>query len=179
MVVVSIAGILTTLAIPSFQSMARHYRAVEASRAALSAVTAARALAQRRNTPVTLRIEAQRVILRVPEFNEAPDTIRKNVLRFVDDRVIALPRDVSIVRLDLVDDANAVSTRIAGAADADLVFCAASGTYFRDAVSGRPLCPVGNLTSSSARIALTTVDGPFHIVVNAALGTVELKGGAP
>jgi hypothetical protein len=159
--------------------MARHYRAVEASRAALSAVTAARALAQRRNTPVMLRIEAQRVVLAFPEFNEAADTIRKNVLRFVDDRVIALPPDVSIARLDLVDDANAISTRIAGATDAVLVFCSASGTYFRDAVTSRPLCPVGNLTSSTARVVLTTIDGPFHIVVNAALGTVELKGGAP
>ncbi len=179
MIVVSIAGLLTTLAVPSFQSMARHYRAVEASRAALSAVTTARALAQRRNTPITMRIEPRRVVLSIPEFSESPDTIRKYVTGFQIDKVITLPADVSIVRMDLIDANNAVSTRLAGANDATLVFCSASGTYFRDAVSRRPLCPVGNLTSSSVRVVLSTVDGPFHITVNAALGTVDLKGGAP
>jgi prepilin-type N-terminal cleavage/methylation domain-containing protein len=178
MIVVAIAGILASVAVPSFRSMAEHYRSAEASRAALAAVTAARALAQRRNTPVELTVFSDKVVLSVPVFAEAPESIRKNVTSFNEQRTIALPRDVTVERLELLDDANVVSaTRTPGAA-AKLVFCATSDSYYRNSADQKPLCSAGNITSSRARIVLKGLDHAYRIEVSAALGTVELKGGA-
>lgn len=178
MIVVAIAGILATLAVPSFQSMAHHWRSAEASRAALAAVTAARALAQRRNTPVQLTVLADKVVLSVPTFAEPPESIRKNVTAFTAERTIALPRDVVVQRLELLNDANAVSATKPPGASATLIFCATSDSYYRNSVDQKPLCGAGNMTSSQARIVLKGLDGAYRIDVSAALGTVDLKGGA-
>ncbi len=178
MVVVAIAGILATLAVPSFQSMADHYRSAEGSRAALAAVTAARALAQRRNTPVQLTLLSDKVILSVPVFAEAPESIRKNVTSFTPDRTIALPKDVVIERLELLNDSNAVSSTKTPGTTATLIFCAASDSYYRNSADQTPLCGAGNMTSSQARIVLQGIDHAYRLEVSAPLGTIDLKGGA-
>jgi prepilin-type N-terminal cleavage/methylation domain-containing protein len=178
MIVVAIAGILATLAVPLFQSMAEHYRSAEGSRAALAAVTAARALAQRRNTPVQLTVLSDRVILSVPVFAEAPESIRKNVTAFTAERTIILPNEVTIERLELLNDANAVSATKTPNTAATLIFCATSDSYYRNSADLKPLCSAGNMTSSRARIVLKGLDHAYRIEVSAALGTVDLKGGA-
>lgn len=178
MIVVAIAGILATLAVPSFQSMAGHYRSAEAGRAALAAVNSARALAQRRNTPVQLTVFADKVVLSVPVFAEPPESIRKNVTAFNDERTIVLPKDIVIQRLELLDGSNVVlSTRSPGAT-ATLIFCATSDSYYRNATDQKPLCGAGNMTSSQARVVLKGLDHAYHIAVSAPLGTIDLKGGA-
>ena len=178
MIVVAIAGILATLAVPSFQSMAEHYRSAEGSRAALAAVTAARALAQRRNTPVQLTVLADKVILSVPVFAEPPESIRKNVTGFTAERTINLPKDVLIQRLELLDGSNAVTATKTPGAAATLIFCATSDSYYRNSTDLKPLCGAGNMTSSQARVVLKGLDHAYRIEVSAPLGTVDLKGGA-
>lgn len=178
MVVIAIAGIIATLAVPSFQSMAQHYRGLEASRAALAAVSEGRALAQRSNEPVQVRLEAKRVVLSKAIYAESADVVRKNVTSFEEVRVVALPSDVKVTKLEYLTGTGAVGSSVLAGADATFIFCASSDSYFRFKTSGAPVCGIGNLASSMARIVLKGVDGDHNIRVNAALGSLDIKSGA-
>ena len=179
MVVIAIAGIIATLAVPSFQNMVHNYRGLEASRAALAAVSEARGLAQRNNIPVRIRFEAKKVTLSVATFAEAPDNVRKNVTSYTDVRQIALPTDVRLTRLELLGPTGAiVSTFAAGSVDATLVFCSSNDSYFRAVPGGEPVCGIGNLASATARIVMKAVDGDHHIRINAPLGSLDVRSGA-
>lgn len=76
-----------------------------------------------------------------------------------------------------MNNSTVASTALAGAADAAITFCPSSDSYFRHAVGGAPVCTVGDLTSATARIQFTVIGKPFHIRVNGALGSVNLKRG--
>lgn len=179
MVVLAIVGIIATLAIPSFQSMVHNYRGMEASRIALAAVAEGRALAQRGNAPVRVRIEAKQVVLSTATFVEAADSVRKNVTGYTDARVIPLPSDVRLTRLELLGPTGAItSTFAAGSVGAVLVFCSSNDSYFRESPGGAPVCGIGNLASSTSRIVMKAVDGEHNIRVNAPLGSLDVKSGA-
>ena len=178
MIVIAVAGIIATLAVPSFQSMAQHYRGIEAARAALAAVSEGRALAQRSNEPVQVRVELQRIVLSKAVYAESADVIRKNVTSFEEVRVVALPTDVKATKLEYLTGSGTVDSSVAAGAGATLIFCASSDSYFRFKSSGVPVCGIGNLASSMARIVLKGVDGPHNIRVNAALGSLDVKSGA-
>ena len=179
MVVLAIAGILATIAVPSFQSMVHNYRGIEASRIVLAAVSEGRALAQRTNAPVRVRLEVKTVVLETAQYAESAEVVRKNVTDYVIHREITLPTDVRIVRLELLGANNAItSTVLAGSDDAVIIFCASSDSYFRVAASGVPVCGIGNLAPSSARVVMKAVNGNHNIRINGAIGSLDVKSGA-
>ncbi|HEY1098952.1 MAG TPA: hypothetical protein VGF99_08485, partial [Myxococcota bacterium] len=69
------------------------------------------------------------------------------------------------------------ATYAPGSADAAIVFCASSDSYFRTS-AGAPVCSAGNLISTDARIVFKAVDGAHNVRANAALGTLDVKPGA-
>jgi prepilin-type N-terminal cleavage/methylation domain-containing protein len=182
-IVLAIAGILASLAAPSFQAMAIHYRAQEGARGVLMAMTRARALAQRENVPARLVIRSTEAVVQLATFGslsaeQVASTTRRNVVAFADQSTLALPPDATVTTLQLLaGDGSVASTVAAGAAGATLVFCASSDSYYRDASTTQPVCGIGDLSSSSARIQFTVLGQPFHIKVNAALGSVDLRRG--
>jgi prepilin-type N-terminal cleavage/methylation domain-containing protein len=183
MVVLAIAGLLASMAAPSFQDMAVHYRSQEGARGVLMAMTRARALAQRENVPTRLVITPTQAVVQIATFGaltaeQIASTTRRTVVAFADHTTLALPPDATVTSLQtLAGDGTVASTVAAGVAGASIIFCASSDSYYRDADTGQPVCGVGDLTSASARIQFAVLGQPFHIKVNAALGSVDLRRG--
>jgi prepilin-type N-terminal cleavage/methylation domain-containing protein len=181
MVVVAIAGLLAFLAVPSFQEMAVHYRSQEDARAVLMAMTKARALAQRENVPVRLVTTANTAIFQIAQFGaltpeQIAASVRRNVTGWTNRDQSALPKTATVTSLEYIENGAVTSTQAPGA-NATLVFCPSSDSYFRDATTGNSVCRVGDLTSDSARIQFQVLGKAFHIRVNGALGTVDLRRG--
>jgi prepilin-type N-terminal cleavage/methylation domain-containing protein len=186
MVVLAIAGILATLAVPSFQDMAVHYRAQENARGVLQAMSQARGLSQRENQPMRLVIKANNTVaVERPTFGTVtPQQIaastRRLVVGYAEDRVSRLPEGVVLTGIDFLapSGGTVTSTALPGAAGAVLVFCSSGETYYRDATTLAPVCRIGSLTSASAKIRFTVLGKPFNIRINEALGTVDLRTGS-
>jgi len=186
MVVLAIAGILATMAVPSFQEMALHYRAQENARGVLQAMSQARGLAQRENQPMRLVIKSNNTVgVERPTFGTAtPQQIaastRRLVVGYTEDRVTHLPDGVVVNGIDFLSPTggSVSSTALPGSAEAVLVFCASGESYYRDASTLTPVCRVGSLTSSSARIRYTVLGKPFTLRINEALGTIDLRTGS-
>lgn len=181
MVVVAIAGLLVTLAVPSFQDLAAHYRSQEDARAVLNAVTRARALAQRENVPVRLVLQPDAAVYEVADFGgltveQVAASVRRRVTGFKVRDQTPFPSTVRATRLDTIVNSAVTGGADAGA-DATLIFCASSDTYFRHAADGQPVCGVGDLTSASARLQFEVLGKSFHIAINSALGSVNLRRG--
>lgn len=181
MIVVAIAGILATLAVPSFQEMAVHYRAQEDARAVLMAMTRARALAQRENVPVQLVVQSDRAVFQLARFGaqtaeQVAASVRRNVTEFTDHSDAAIPSTVTITKVEYIEN-GAVTGTAAPGDGAVLAFCSSSDTYFRHLATGKPVCRVGDLTSASARIQFEVLGKPFHVAINSALGSVNLRRG--
>jgi type IV fimbrial biogenesis protein FimT len=181
MVVVAIAGILAILAVPSFQEMAVHYRAQEDARAVLMAMTRARALAQRENSPVRLVLQPDTAMYQTARFGgltpeEVAASVRRSVTSFEDHSKTALPATARVTRIEYVENGAVTSTVPAGP-NAVLTFCSSSDSYFRDATTNDPVCRIGDLTSASARIQFEVLGQQFHVRVNGALGSVDLRRG--
>jgi type IV fimbrial biogenesis protein FimT len=181
MVVVAIAGILAILAVPSFQEMAVHYRAQEDARAVLMAMTRARALAQRENMPVRLVVQPDTAVYQTARFagltpEAVAASVRRNVTSFEDHSDTKLPATVKMTRIQYIVNGAVTSTVDAGPG-AVLIFCSSSDSYFRDATTKEPVCRIGDLTSDSARIQFEVLGKQFHIRVNGALGSVDLRRG--
>lgn len=176
MIVVAIIGLLAALAVPSLTPLATHYRALEDARGVLAAVNQGRGLAQRNNEPIEVGVAADRLILRTPLFADGmtPESIRKLITGFVDERIVHLPPGARIVELQLT--AGVVTTTVpAGNAGAAFRFCPSSDTYFRTAVGEKPVCGVGNLASHSALVIVETHEQRFIVDIRAALGSVDLR----
>jgi prepilin-type N-terminal cleavage/methylation domain-containing protein len=182
MVVVAIAGILAFLAVPSFQDMAVTYRSQEDARAVLMHMTRARALAQRENIPVKLVIGPTSVSYQTARFgNLTPEqlasSVRRDVTGFAEIENKVMPKAATVTAVQFITNGAVTSTATPGQAGAEIIFCASSDTYFRHAVGGAPVCNIGDLTSASARIQFSVLNKPFHVRVNSALGSVNLKRG--
>jgi prepilin-type N-terminal cleavage/methylation domain-containing protein len=182
MIVVTIVGILAGIALPNLAAIARHHRGVEGARAALSAATAARALSQRNNAPVQLTVLSQSMVLgeAVPTAASAPiEIVRKLVTGFNNVRTIALGRDVTILRVELLSGTGAVTSTLTPGATATLRFCPATEAYWRlDEASQPPVCGAGDLASASAKIVLSSLGDTYHVLVRAPLATLDLKRGS-
>jgi len=181
MVVVAIAGTLAVLAVPSFQEMALHYRAQEDARAVLMAMTRARALAHRENSPVRLVVKSDAAVYQTARFGgltpeQVAASVRRSVTSFEDHSSTALPATVRMTKIEYVENGAVTSAAEAGP-DAMLTFCSSSDSYFRDAKTTDPVCRIGDLTSASARIQFEVLGQQFHIRVNGALGSVDLRRG--
>jgi prepilin-type N-terminal cleavage/methylation domain-containing protein len=181
MVVVAIAGILAILAVPSFQEMAVHYRAQEDARAVLMAMTKARGLAQRENVPARLVITEDTATIQIARFGtltpeQVAASVRRNVTDWEDRDQSALPSTVKVTKIQYVENGG-VTSAVAPGDTATLVFCPSSDTYFRDARTKAPVCGIGDLASSSARIQFEVLGEQHHIAVNSALGSVNLRRG--
>lgn len=171
--VLAIVGIIASLAVPSFQEMARNYRSIEASRAVLAAVAGARSLAQRENRPVQLTFHKDRAVFAVAVTEEASlDVVKKTVTGYKTRREIPFPPSAVGERILYIGDK---TTKEAGA-DATLIFCASSESYFRDKATGKSVCGIGDLVSSAARLTFQASGTTRQICVSAALGAMELKG---
>lgn len=186
MVVLAIAGILATMAVPSFQEMALHYRAQENARGVLQAMSQARGLSQRENQPMRLVIKADNTVtVERPAFGAVtPQQIaastRRLVVGYTEDRVSHLPDGVIVTGIDFLapSGGTVTGTALPGTAGAVLVFCSSGESYYRDATTLAPVCRVGSLTSSSAKIRFTVLGKPFHVRINEALGTIDLRTGS-
>lgn len=183
MIVVAIAGILALLAVPSFQEMAVSYRAQEDARAVLMAMTRARALAQRENIPVRLVVTPTAAVYETAQFGaltaeQVASSVRRNVTGFTEHSRTAIPKSITLTAVQVLTNNAVTSTATPGQAGAAITFCPSSDSYYRHSSGGAPVCAVGDLTSSSARIQFTAIGKPFHIRVVGALGSVNLKRGA-
>lgn len=176
-IVVAIMGILASLAVPSFQEMARNYRSLEASRAVIAAVGAARALSQRENAPVQLTLESGQAVLKTVIVEETRlDVVRKSVTGFEVKRTVPFPAGAVVNELAYNDQTGAELSKVAAGGTATLIFCPSSESYFRFKDTGAPVCGVGNLVSSAATVRFKALGIPREICINAALGAMELKG---
>lgn len=176
MIVVAIFGLLAALAVPSLTPLATHYRALDDARNVLAALTQGRGLAQRTNEPIEVFIGERTLVLRRPEFTSdtTPESIRKIVTTFVDDRTIHLTDSTRLVEVQLKRD-GVTSTVAANAPGATLRFCPSSDTYFRAGTAQTPICGVGNLTSHDAVVVLESRGQRFAVDVRAGLGSLDLR----
>lgn len=182
MVVVAIAGLLAFMAAPSFQDMAVSYRAQEDARGVLMAMTRARALAQRENVPVRLTVTTTAAVYEIAQFGaltpeQVASSVRRGVTAFTEHSRTALPKSATMTSVQVVTNGTVTSTANVGSSGSAITFCPSSDSYFRHDATGVPVCTVGDLTSASGRIQFTVLGKPFHIRVNGALGSVDLKRG--
>lgn len=179
MVVVAILGVVASMAVPNIQKSVGHYRAVGNAREVLAAVTSARGLAQRDNAPVQVSFAPKTVTIARADFSGGAAEVRKTVTGFSHDRVVNLPGDTKIVRLENLTTAGGVTSTVTLPGAASLRFCSTSDNYYRDNTpAANPLCGAGNLTSGNVRVVFTSEGETWNVRINAALGNIELKAGA-
>lgn len=181
MAVVAIVGLLASLAVPNLTQMAQHYRAVEASRELLAAVSQGRAIAQRNNIPVELAFFADHVEIRQGVLGATalanPDAPRRVIDAFgADNR--SLNVGATLLRVETLTGSSITATTPVGVAAAAIRFCPASDGYFRIGVAELPVCSPGDLASQTARVVFTSNGETFNIRVSAPLAAMELKQGA-
>lgn len=179
MVVVAILGVIASLAVPNIQKSIGHYRAVGNAREVLASVTAGRGLAQRDNAPVQVAFAAKTITIQRADVTGTAAEVRKTVTGFSRNRVINLPGDTKLLRMENLNTSGAVTSTVTMPATATVRFCSSSDTYFRDNTAGaNPICGAGNITSGTVRVVFTSEGETWNVKVNAALGNVELKAGA-
>jgi prepilin-type N-terminal cleavage/methylation domain-containing protein len=179
MVVVSILGIGASLAVPAFRDMAAHYRAAETFRQSLSAVTAARSLAQRTNAPVRLRVDPAGIAIETAVVAGTAESVRRTVTGYTPVRTIGI-QGGRFTALQAVTSAGVAigSPVVAGNAGATLIFCPSSDAYFRNNdAEATPVCGLGNLASGDAKIIVTSNAETQHVRIRRALGAVDLRSG--
>jgi prepilin-type N-terminal cleavage/methylation domain-containing protein len=174
MIVVAIVGILAYMATPSLLELARHTRSHENARKVQYALTAARARAQKTNAPVRIAVVSDGIAVQDPVFaaGSLPTDVVRRVTGFATERTHLLT-DLSAV--ELLKDGLSFP---AGDAGATLVFCPSGDANVRYDGTTTPVCPLGDMTSSDARLRFTANDGVWHVDVRRALGGVELKRGS-
>jgi prepilin-type N-terminal cleavage/methylation domain-containing protein len=178
-IVVVILGIGASLAIPGFRSLITHYRAAESFRQALAAVTAARSLSQRSNAPVRLRVQPNGIEVQTATISGAPESVRRTVTGYTTTRTVPIT-DATFTVLQPLTSAGLASGAAlsAGSATATLTFCPSSDAYYRNNdADATPVCGLGNLASSEAKIVVTAQGETQHVRVRRALGAVDLRSG--
>ncbi len=179
MAVVVIVGVLASLAAPNFRSMVSHYRANEASRAALAALEAGQGLAQRSNLPVEVAIGANNLDLKlgVVDPTISPDSARRVLTGFTSKKQQKLG-GATVLRIETLSGSTVTATALPGTASAILRFCPSSDGYFRYGVGEPTVCGLGDLASQNARIVMTANGEVFHVLVRAPVGSLNLRSGA-
>lgn len=177
--VVAVVGILASLAAPNFRSMVSHYRANEASRAALAALEAGQALAQRSNVPVEVAFGATSLDLKLGVVDPAtvPDAARRVLTGFTSKKVQKLG-GATILRVETLSGTTVTSTALPGTPAAVLRFCPSSDGYFRYGAGEPTVCGLGNLASQTARIVMSANGETFHVLVRAPIASLNLRSGA-
>ncbi len=177
--VVAIVGLLAGLAVPNLQGMVDHFRAAESFRQALAAVTAARSLAQRTNAPVRLRVNPDSIAIETATVSGTAESVRRTVTGFTTVRSVPLTGGTftQMQRLG-ADGLPTGAAVVAGNAAATVTFCPSSDAYFRNNdADATPVCGLGNLASTSAKIVIVARGETQHVRVRRALGSVDLRSG--
>jgi len=180
MTVVGILGIGAAIAVPSFQSLSLHYRASESFRNALMVVNQGRALSQRKNLPVRVDFAAASAQISVAEVTGTAESVRKTVNSYgaleANRRTLSLG-GAKVEKVTFLNGDGSDGTSVnPGAESAFVVFCPSSDNYYRNASDQQPACGIGNLVSASVRIDLAVGTEKSSVIVNRALGAVDLKG---
>lgn len=173
LVVVAIVGVIAGLAVSSLTELAVKAQARDDARRVHFAFATARTLAHRRNEPVAVVVQADRVEIRVPDFPPPPHGFLMTVPGWKLDRTLPLP---SSVRLS-ADGALTAGAKIA--------FCPSGEYRFLDGVgdvspsgAGGPVCPVGDMASRGGSLLFTARGEPYALELRAALSSLELKAGS-
>ncbi len=175
MVVLAIATVLATLAIPNLTGMVRRHRALEAAQAARAVISEARAIAQRDDRPVQMLVQAGGIVLQPAVISAAApiDAPRRPVTGYGAGRTIkfGVAQAVEIVFTDGGTPTNALP----GTPAAAIKICASTNTYYRDAVSQTPECRAGDLVSRPIQVRFMVSGIRFSVFVGAALANAEVR----
>lgn len=163
LVVLSIIGIATSLALPPLASAARTFRSRDQAQELLSGIRSARALSQKRNEPVLLRAAPGALNLFTAGFVGGRDgyLVAVDSQAWTHHRTIHLP-DIKLSEFPVNG----------------FVFCPGGEARFRvDSLNGDPLCALGDVAAPGTTVVFSVLDVGYLIEVNAALGSAALRRG--